>query len=136
MSILQDHIFGTRTIKACTHPACVATRKLEQHGANLRFGQGRHCELAVLAAAGDAGMLDADLVAGRRAYAKHLGVTLDGLTTAVVADAEYAIHARWAAKGNTVGNPNAKHAIPLGTAKVTRTRSPIGERHDRYRMYW
>jgi hypothetical protein len=58
--------------------------------ANLVLGKGRHCELAVLAAAGSAGMTDAEIVPARRAYAKHLGVPLEGRTTGEIANAPYA----------------------------------------------
>jgi hypothetical protein len=129
-SSLRDHV------KTCRHSACVATRKLQANGANLVLGKGHHCELAVLAAAGSADMTDADLVAARRAYAKHLGVSLEGRTTGEIANAEYAIHARHAADGNVVGMPDAVHPIPLGAASVTRTVSAKGESFDVYRLRW
>jgi hypothetical protein len=81
-------------------------------------------------------MLDSALVDARRDYAAHLGVTLDGISTGAVADAEHAVHARHAAEGNVVSNPHAKHPIPLGTAKVTRTKSFASESQDRYRLTW
>jgi hypothetical protein len=127
---LRDHV------KTCRHPACVATRKLQVNGARLVLGKGRHCELAVLAAAGTAGMMDGDLVAARRAYAEHLGASLEGRTTGEIANAEYAIHARHAAEGNVVGMPDAVHPIPLGTARVTRTASGKGESFDLYHLRW
>jgi hypothetical protein len=98
--------------------------------------EGRHCEFAVLAAAGPAGVMDADIVAARRAYAKHLGVSLEGRTTGEIANAEYAIHARHAADGNVAGMPDAVHPIPLGTARVTRTVSAKGGSFDEYRLRW
>jgi hypothetical protein len=123
-------------VKHCSHPACVATRVLEQNGARLVLGKGRHCELAVLAAAGANGLSSAALVAGRRAYAHHLGVTLDGISTGAVADADHAIHARHAAEGNLVGLPNAVHPIPLGTARVKRTSTFQSPSSDHYVLYW
>src|SRR5436190_21836526 len=100
---LRDHV------KSCSHVACAATRLLTKNGARLVVGKGRHCELAVLAAAGASGMTGAELVAARRAYAQHLGVMLDGIKTGEIADADYAIHARHAADGNIVGLPGAVH---------------------------
>jgi hypothetical protein len=129
-SSLRDHV------KTCHHPACIATRKLQANGANLVLGKGRHCELAVLGAAGTAGMMDADLVAARRAYAKHLGVSLEGRTTGEIANAPNAIHAQHAAAGNVVGMPDAVHPIPLGTARVRRTVSAKGESFDLYHLRW
>ncbi len=55
---VRDHV------ATCAHPACIATRKLEANGAGLRLGAARHCEIAVLAAAGTQGMTDRDIVAG------------------------------------------------------------------------
>lgn len=136
MGNLRQHIFGGKGQPKCTHPACAATRELEERGGNLTLGKGRHCELAALAAAGPAGIADHELVEARRAYAKHLGVQLSGLTTGAVANADRAIHARWAAEGNVVGNPLAKHAIPLGRAKVHRSRHPRTETQDHYYLTW
>lgn len=127
---LRDHV------STCSHIACVATRRLAKNGARLVLGKGRHCELAVLAAAGPSGISDAELVAGRRAYAKHLGVTLEGISTGEIADADTARHARHAADGNLVGLPNPVHAIPLGSARVKRTPSPKGTAFDVYVLYW
>ncbi len=47
---LRDHV------NTCNDPACAATRNLEANGARMTLGKGRHCELAVLAAAGPGGM--------------------------------------------------------------------------------
>jgi hypothetical protein len=107
---LRDHV------NTCDYPACVATRKLENNGPRLTLGKGRHCELAVLAAAGPGGMTDGEIVAARRAYAEHLGVSLDGLTTGEIANAPFAIHARHAAEGNVKGVEDAQWPINLGTA--------------------
>lgn len=103
---LRDHV------DTCNHPACVATRKLEGNGARLTLGKGRHCERAVLAAAGAGGMTDGEIVAERRAYAEHLGVSLDGNTTGEIANAAYAIHARHAADGNVTEPARALWAHP------------------------
>jgi hypothetical protein len=105
-SAQQDHL------KTRRHPACVATRQLQANGADLVLGKGRHCELAPLAAAGSAGMIDRDVVTARREYAEHLGVALDGTTTGEIADAPHAIHARHAADGNVAGMTGAVHPIP------------------------
>ena len=127
---LREHV------DTCDHPACVATRKLQGNGANLILGKGRHCELAVLAAAGPEGMTDQSLVEGRRAYAAHLGVSLGGRTDGSVADAPHAVHALHAAGGNVSGVEDAKHPINLGNARVIRTASSEGESHDRYQLVW
>ncbi len=122
-----------RHIETCDDPGCVATVKLREKGARgLQLGKGRHCELAVLAAAGDAGMLDEKIVEDRRKYAKHLGVNLIG----PIANSDWAGHAWWAAQGNITGLSNAKNPIPLGTARVSWTPSPNGRSKDRYRLFW
>ena len=130
MNPLREHVDN------CSHPACVATRKLEENGANLILGKGRHCEIAVLAAAGDEGLSDEEIVRERRAYADHLSVTLDGRTDATIADAPHAVHARHAAEGNINDEEDAKSPIRLGSARVTRTASPERESLDRYRLVW
>ena len=127
---LRDHV------DTCDHPACAATRKLFANGANLMLGKGRHCEFAALAAAGPAGITDAELVAARRRYAEHLSSSLEGRTDGTIANAERAIHARHAADGNLVGHADAKDPIPLGTARVSRIASAEGEHHDRYFLSW
>jgi hypothetical protein len=120
-------------IETCDDPGCVATLKLREKGARgLQLGKGRHCELAVLAAAGDVGMLDEKLVKARRKYAEHLGVNLIG----PIANSDWANHAWWAAQGNIRGLPNAKNPIPLGTARVSWTPSPNGRAKDHYRLFW
>jgi hypothetical protein len=123
-------------VSRCSDPACVATRRLHANGARLILGKGRHCELAVLAAGGSAGMIDAEIVSARRAYATHLGVSLDGRSTGSVADADYAIHARHAADGNVEGEADADQPIPLGSARVTRDADRRGRAFDRYRLRW
>lgn len=91
---LRDHV------NTCDHPACAATRKLEANGARLTLARGRHCEMAVLAAAGSVGMTDGEIVTARRAYAEHLGKSLGGRSSGEIANPNYAIHARHAADGN------------------------------------
>jgi hypothetical protein len=81
-------------------------------------------------------MTDADIVAARRSYAAHLGVSLQGRTTGDIANATYAIHARHAAEGNVEGMTDAVHSIPLGKARVSRTASVKGESFDRYYLNW
>jgi hypothetical protein len=102
----------------------------------MTLGKGCHCELAVLAAAGPGGMTDGEIVAARRAYAEHLGVSLDGRTTGEIANAAYAIHARHAAEGNVTGVEGAEFPINIGTAQVKRTLSSEGESADLYQLYW
>ena len=118
---LQEHI------QNCQRAECVATLQLQAHGARLMLGKARHLELAVLAAAGPQGKSDRDVVQGRRDYAKHLGVSLEG----PVADADWAAHASWAAKG-----PDAKDPIHLGSATVIQTKSPRGRAYDHYALNW
>jgi hypothetical protein len=106
------------------------------NGARLVLGKGRHCELAVLAAAGGAGLTDREIVSARRAYARHLGVSLEGRTSGSVADANHAIHARHAADGNVEGEQGAVHPIPLGSARVIRRADDRGRPFDLYRLRW
>ncbi len=118
-------------IQNCSDLRCAATRRLRRLGARLILGMGRHCEIAVLAAAGVRGLLDEELVIGRRAYAEHLGVTLRG----PIQDANTAVHARHAADGHVTGAPGARQPINLGGptgARVIRKPSPDGEHLDRY----
>jgi hypothetical protein len=123
-------------VRHCAHPACKATRKLQESGARLVLGKGRHCEFAVLAAAGMVGLKDSEIVTARREYARHLGVSLDGRTDGSVADADYAIHAKHAAAGNVNGERHAIHSIPLGSARVIRTADRRGRAFDRYQLQW
>ena len=111
-------------VRTCQeHAACEATRKLKGGcRARLVSGMGRHCEIAVLAAARDAGMLDQELVQGRREYAKHLRAGLKGDT----ADDDWAIHASKAAEGR---GPSVKDPINMGNARVTKERGQGGDRY-------
>lgn len=129
MQSLKDHV------QQCDQPACVATRRLLASGARLQLGKGRHCEIAVLAAAGDAGLTDQEIVTARRAYADHLGVTLEGRSDASIADADYGIHAQHAADGNVTGLPDAVYPINLGSARVVREAGE-GSSASRYRLVW
>ena len=120
--LLQAHI------EHCQRDECVATIRLQGIGAKLLLGKGRHLEIAALAAASPPGIIDRDLVQRRRDYAEHLGVRLDG----PVANAEYAGHADWAAKGPDVN----KGPIHLGRATVTKIVSPQGSEYDHYVLNW
>lgn len=102
-------------IFTCTCFTCRAVVHLvEKHGVRLQFSPnraGRLCELAVVAAAGDYGILEREVVAARRAYAEHLGVVLSGPTS----NADTACHIRWAVE-NSNHNPNSREPIHLGSA--------------------
>lgn len=71
-------------IEACGCAPCVAlTSLIRDAGAPLRISSkntGRMCEFAVVAAAGLEGLTGYQVVQGRRAYAKHLGVQMEGPT--------------------------------------------------------
>ena len=123
-------------VRRCAHPACQAPRKLRDRGARLVLGKGRHCELAVLAATGAAGLADSEIVSARRQYARHLGVSLSGRTNASVADANYAIHAKHAVAGDVDGEADAIHSIPLGSPRVIRTADGRVSAFDHYRLKW
>lgn len=115
-----------RHMQECHHPACRATDRLLRAGAGLRLGMGRHCELAVVAAAGAEGLDASDVVAARREYAKHLGVRVVGS----VANAETPIHVEHALV-NYRGNPAAKYPINLGSARAVKRGSRFSIRFDR-----
>lgn len=119
-SELREHV------SACTDPACQATKKLLQLGAVLRLGRGRHCEIAVVAAAGNRGLEEHEIVAARRRYAQHLGLKLLG----PVQDADAPIHVHHAIE-NTPRNPAARSAINLGKAEARREGTKYVVRFDR-----
>ena len=104
-------------IYACDCRVCKAVVCLiEDKGAFLQFSTsrgGRLCELAVVAASGDQGLLEADVVNQRRIYASHLGIELSGRTS----NADEPIHIRWALI-NSNHNPNASHRINIGRARA------------------
>jgi len=81
-------------------------------GAKLRFSEakaGRLCELAVVAAEGADGISENAVVAARRSYATHLGVSLMGPTS----NAENPTHIAWAVR-------NSDHnKINIGTAEAS-----------------
>lgn len=76
---------------------------------------GRHCEIAVVAAAGATGVRERDIVALRRKYAEHLGLKLGG----PVQDAETPVHVEHAIENHS-RNPAAKWPINLGSARAAR----------------
>ncbi|ENY7310809.1 hypothetical protein ACF1LP_006653, partial [Pseudomonas aeruginosa] len=94
-------------------------------GADLRVSPrkaGRLCELAVVAAAGKAGMLESEIVAARRAYAASLGVTLSG----AISNADEPVHIHHAVS-NSNHNPNASNRINLGRARAYKERREEGD---------
>jgi hypothetical protein len=105
---LDEHV-------TCLDPRCVAARWLYEMGANLRPGQARFCELAVLAAAGVRGATDGELILGRRSFAKHLGVRVDGSWR----DSDTKAVAAWRASLD----PTDNHHVPLGRVKVKKEAS-------------
>ncbi|MEH6367917.1 MULTISPECIES: hypothetical protein [Pseudomonas] len=111
MSDLKQKIYE------CPCKQCRALyRLIEESGAKIRFSEvnaGRLCELAVVAAEGVDGMPEIAVVAARRLYAKHLGVSLTGPTS----NADYPAHIQWAVS-NSNHNPAAKNKINLGRAKA------------------
>jgi hypothetical protein len=106
-SALKEHVL------ACDHPGCRASVKLDRAGARLKWGKGRHCEIAVVAAAGVTGMHSSEIVPARRAYAKHLSVKLGGS----VSDADDPRHIEHAL------DPRAKWPINLGGARAVKLES-------------
>lgn len=107
-----------KQIYACECERCSAIVCLiEQCDAHLKFSPsraGRLCELAVVAAAGEDGLLKEHVVAERRQYAEHLGVTLSGPTS----NADQPVHIDWAIR-NSNHNPNAAERINLGRAHAS-----------------
>ena len=85
-----------KKIYSCECNRCKAVVWLvEERGAKLQFSPsraGRLCELAVVAASGSEGILGADVVRERRAYAQHLGIQLNG----PISNASTPIHIHWA----------------------------------------
>ena len=118
---IQEHILG------CDHSGCRATRRLQDAGARLVLGKGRHCEIAVIAAAGQDGMDARDVVTARRAYAAHLGIELGG----DVSDGPTPNHIHHAIE-HPSHKPNARSPINLGDARAvqigTRYAIRFGER--------
>lgn len=105
----------------CQHPGCVAYRKLLDHGAALHTtwrGQiaRRRCELSMLAAAGDCGLKQKDLVEARDHLVEHLGDTVDPVAKPT-ADNRDAVHAHNAAMGSL--HPNGHNLGPYVEVKKT-----------------
>lgn len=100
-------------VRTCDDPACRATVRLQSVGARLVLGKGRHCEIAVVAAAGPKGMQEGEIVDARRAYAKHLGVELGG----VVSNGEDPNHIQHAIENHS-HNPDSRSPINLGDARA------------------
>ena len=114
MNDLKEQIYG------CKCERCRAVVWLvEDCGARLQFSPirgGRLCELAVVAAAGSAGMLPEEIVTARRDYAKHLRITLSGPTS----NAENPNHIEWTIE-NSNHNPDARNRVNLGRARASFT---------------
>ncbi len=100
------------TDETCEHPGCSAFRRLVAAGAKMRLRTGRGCELAMLAAAGPSGLSDVELVALRKQLLSHHKIKLVGS----IANNAHAIHADWAAHGESVPNP-----VRPGRARVRKT---------------
>lgn len=77
-----------------------------------RKNPGRLCELAVVTAAGDEGVPEAEVVPRRRSYAAHLGIVLRGNTQ----NSDRPAHIKWA-----ISNPKHRPAeqIRLGHAQAS-----------------
>jgi hypothetical protein len=105
-------------IYACDCTTCKAIVCLvEEKGAILQFSTtrgGRLCELAVVAASGNQGISETDVVNQRRNYAKHLGIELSGATS----NASEPVHIHWALN-NSNHNPDASSRINIGRAKAS-----------------
>ena len=106
-----------KKIYSCGCKRCRSVVSLiENYGAKLRIrasSAGRLCELAVVAAEGHAGMHEQEVVGERRNYARHLRLKLDG----PVSNSDKPNHIGWAYTHSN-HNPEAKHRINLGAAKV------------------
>jgi hypothetical protein len=120
---MREHINSCKD-----HPGCQATRRLEAIGATLVLGKGRHCEIAMVAAADEAGLTSEEAVKARREYSKHLrkygAKELKGTTS----NPDWAIHIDWAIT-HFKGNPNARHPINLGRARAECI-------NGKYRIIW
>lgn len=114
MSDLKSRIY------ACECEQCRALKWLiEDCGAHLVFSEttcGRLCELAVVAAKGEAGIPSFLVVGQRRKYASHLGVSLEGPTQ----NAKTPVHIEWAIS-NSKQNPKAHNPVDLGRAKASKS---------------
>ena len=129
-SSLRDHV------KTCRHPACIATRKLQASGANLVLGKGRHCEFAVLAAAGTAGIDGRGHRRGTTSIRKTPWSFVGGEDHRGNRERPLCNPSGHAADGNVTGMADAVHPIPLGSARVRRTVSANGESFDLYHLRW
>ncbi len=109
---LRERIFS------CTCSRCRAVVYLiESMGADIRINSkaaGRLCELAVVAAYGERGISEDQVVKERRAYAKHLGIELSGPTS----NSDVPGHIQWATL-NSNHNSRAKNRINIGSARAT-----------------
>ena len=105
-------------IYGCGCERCRALVSLvEGSGARVQVSPeraGRLCELAVVAASGTNGLDEADVVAARRAYARHLGIDLSGPTS----NSDDPVHIGWAIE-NSNHNRYAKNRINLGKARAS-----------------
>lgn len=105
-------------IEACGCAPCRAlTSLIQDAGAPLRISvknTGRMCEFAVVAAAGLGGLTAREVVQGRRAYAEHLGVQMEGTTQ----NGSEPNHTGWALKRPLPGG-GGKPRIDLGRATLS-----------------
>ncbi len=99
----------------CTCQVCQKLIWLvETQGAVIQFSEtraGRLCEIAVVAATGKNGILEADVVNARRLYAKHLGIVLSGNTS----NSNDPVHIKHAITDSN-HNPDANRRINIGQA--------------------
>lgn len=112
MNKLKQYIYAC-DCRVCKAVVCL----IEEKGAILQFSTsrgGRLCELAVVAASGDQGMSETDVVIKRRNYASHIGIELNG----AISNADEPVHIRWALT-NSNHNPNASRRINIGRAKAS-----------------
>lgn len=115
-------------IKKCKCPSCSALVALGAEAkARLKLSKNaaiRACELAVVAASGEKGLTETEIIAARRAYALHLGVNTGGSTQDPddCRRIKHAIH-------NATHIPGARNPVNIGLARA----SQVG---DRYFLLW
>jgi hypothetical protein len=118
-------------IAACSCDPCRALTALrDEAGSRLQIrpsAPGRMCEMAVVAAAGAAGLTGGEVVAHRRDYQRHLGLVADG----PLKDASYPGHIEHAIKysNNTPGIKPSQQPIHVGRARAYKA-------GDRFFLTW
>lgn len=78
---MKNHELKDKIATCSCNPCRALTALRDYAGSKVRISPhwpGRFCELVVVAAAGAAGLTADEVVQGRRAYARHLGLLLDG----------------------------------------------------------